>query len=154
MSAEVKAIPDGYGALTPYLCVDGASAAIDFYTEVFGAKELARIGGPGGRVGHAQLNINGSLLLIADEFPDMGVNTPGRLGGSPVTIFLYVEDVDSTFGKALAAGATELKPVEDRFYGDRAGKLQDPFGHIWHIATHKEDLPIEEIERRAAELFG
>jgi PhnB protein len=150
MAAQVKPIPDGYHTLTPYLIVSGAAKAIDFYKKVFGAAELFRLGGPGGKVGHAELKIGDSIVMLADEFPEMGARGPHSIGGSPVKILLYVENVDEIVTKAVAAGATLVRPVEDQFYGDRAGGVEDPFGHYWHVATHKEDVSPEEMERRRA----
>jgi PhnB protein len=150
MSKTVKPIPDGYTALTPYLIVNGAAAAIEFYQKVLGAIELFRLAGPDGKVGHAELMINDSRIMLADEHPEMGAQGPGSFGGSPVRLLLYVEDVDATVAKAVAAGATIVRPVADQFYGDRAGGLQDPFGHYWHFATHIEDVSAEEMERRSA----
>ena len=148
-----KPIPDGYPRVTPYLIVDGGSAAIDFYTSVLGAKERMRMGGPDGRVGHAELEIGDSLIMLADEFPDMGALSPKSVGGTPVTIHLYVEDVDATFAQALEAGATSTRDVEDKFYGDRGGEFLDPFGHRWSLATHVEDISPEEMEKRAAAMM-
>ncbi|MCA1555223.1 MAG: VOC family protein, partial [Acidobacteria bacterium] len=138
MTNGVKPIPEGYSALTPYLCVRDAARAIEFYKEVFGATESMRMGEPGGKVGHAELKIGDAPFMLADEFPEMNFVSPLSLGGSPVTMMVYVEDVDRTASRAVAAGAKELKPVEDQFYGDRAGKFADPFGHVWMIATHTE----------------
>jgi PhnB protein len=154
MSNSVKAIPAGFEAATPYLCVKGAAKAIEFYKEVFGAVEMMRMGDADGRIVHAEIKIGAAPIMLADEFPEMGVVSPETLGGSPVTIHIYFEDVDAIAERAIAAGAKILRPVEDQFYGDRAGKIQDPFGHIWSIATHKEDLSPEEMERRAAAMFG
>jgi PhnB protein len=148
--ANVKPIPEGYPEITPYLAVDGASDAIDFYTTVFGARERMRMQGPGGKVGHAELEIGNSLIMLADEFPDMGNRGPKTIGGTPVTISIYVEDVDDVFDRAVAEGATEIRPVENQFYGDRSGQLEDPFGHRWSVATHVEDVPSDEMEKRAA----
>lgn len=148
--AEVKPIPDGYRSVIPYLIVDGAAAAIEFYKAAFGAVERMRHGGPAGRVGHAELEIGDSLLMLADEHPEIGARGPRSVGGSPVSIHLYLADVDAVAARAVAAGATLTRPVEDRFYGDRLGTLEDPFGHIWHISTHVEDVPPEELARRAA----
>jgi PhnB protein len=148
--AAVKAIPDGYPQVTPYLCVDGAAAAIDFYGRVLGATERMRMGGPDGKVGHAELQIGSGLVMLADEFPGMGQRSPRSLGGSPVTVSVYVEDVDAVFAKALDAGAKEVRAVETQFYGDRAGQFEDPWGHLWSIATHVEDVPPAEMEKRAA----
>jgi PhnB protein len=152
--AAVKAIPDGYPQVTPYLCVDGAAAAIDFYSRVFGATERMRMGGPDGKVGHAELQIGSGLVMLADEFPDMGQRSPKALGGSPVTVSLYVEDVDAVFARALEAGATEVRAVTDQFYGDRAGQFSDPWGHLWSVATHVEDVSPEEMARRAEAMAG
>jgi len=148
--ANVKPIPEGYPEITPYLAVDGANDAIDFYTTVFGARERMRMQGPGGKVGHAELEIGNSLIMLADEFPDMGNRGPKTIGGTPVTISIYVEDVDDVFDRAVAEGATEIRPVENQFYGDRSGQLEDPFGHRWSVATHVEDVPADEMEKRAA----
>ena len=152
--AAVKAIPDGYPQVTPYLCVDGAAAAIDFYGRVLGATERMRMGGPDGKVGHAELQIGSGLVMLADEFPGMGQRSPRFLGGSPVTVSVYVEDVDAVFAKALDAGAKEVRAVETQFYGDRAGQFEDPWGHLWSIATHVEDVPPEEMARRAEAVAG
>ena len=153
MSAQVKPIPDGYHSMTPYLIVDGAAKAIEFYQKVFGAIELFRLGGPDGKIGHAELMINDSVLMLADEAPQMGALSPRTIGGSPVRILLYVENVDEIVSRAVAAGAKVVRPVEDQFYGDRAGGIEDPFGHHWHVATHKEDVTPEEMKRRAEALF-
>ena len=153
-SAVVKPIPDGYQRVTPYLHVDGAREAIDFYRSVLGAEERMNMPGPDGRVGHAELTVGDSVIMLADEFPDMGVVGPKTVGGSPVTIHVYVEDVDAVFDRALKAGAVVLRPVEDKFYGDRGGEFEDPFGHHWSIATHQEDLTPEEMQRRMGEMAG
>jgi PhnB protein len=150
----VKPIPDGYPRVTPYLFIDGARSAIEFYISVLGAEERMTMPGPDGRIGHAELTIGDSVIMLADEFPDMGVRGPKSLGGSPVAIHLYVEDVDATFERALGAGATVLRPVEDKFYGDRGGEFEDPFGHRWSIATHVEDLSPEEMEERMGQMPG
>ena len=152
--ATVKAIPDGYPQVTPYLCVDGAAAAIDFYGRVLGATERMRMGGPDGKVGHAELQIGSGLVMLADEFPGMGQRSPRSLGGSPVTVSVYVEDVDAVFAKALDAGAKEVRAVETQFYGDRAGQFEDPWGHLWSIATHVEDVSPDEMARRAEAMAG
>jgi PhnB protein len=154
MAKNVEAVPAGRGAPIAYLSVKGAANAIDYYKKVFGAEELMRMGDPSGRIGHAELKIGDGVVFLADEFPEMGVLSAESLGGSPVTIHLYVKDVDKTAEKALAAGGKMLRPVEDQFYGDRAGKLQDPFGHVWWISTHKEEVSPEEMKARAAKLFG
>jgi PhnB protein len=150
----VNPIPEGYPRLTPYLIVDGASDAIDFYTSVLGATERMRMDAPGGRIGHAELEIGDSVVMLADENPDMNARGPKAFGGSPVSLMVYVEDVDGVFGRALEAGAKELRPVENQFYGDRMGAFEDPFGHEWNVASHVEDVPPEEVSKRAAEAAG
>ena len=152
--ADVRHIPEGYPQISPYLIVDGADAAIRFYAETLGAKERMRLDGPDGKVGHAELDIGDGLVMLADENPDMGASSPKSVGGTPVTISVYVEDVDAVFEAALAAGATELRAVENQFYGDRSGQFEDPFGHHWNVATHVEDVPPDEMERRAAEMMA
>ena len=149
---NVKPIPDGYPQVTPYLAVDDANAAIDFYTTVFGARERMRMDAPGGKVGHAELQFGDSLVMLADEFPEMGNRSPKSVGGTPVTISVYVDDVDAAFDRALRAGAKELRPLENQFYGDRTAQIEDPFGHRWSISTHIEDVPPDEMQRRAAEM--
>ena len=151
---NVKAIPDEYPKVTPYLIVDGADAAIQFYTEVFGAKERGRMPAPGDKIGHAELQLGDSVIMLADEAPEMGQRSPKSVGGTPVTINVYVEDVDDAFDRAMRAGAQALRPVENQFYGDRAGQFEDPFGHRWSVATHVEDVPPDEMERRAAEMMS
>jgi PhnB protein len=148
--ATVQPIPEGYPQITPYLCVDGASAAIEFYSEVFGATERMRMDDPDGRIGHAELQLGDSVLMLADEYPDLGIRGPKTIGGTPVTLSVYVEDVDSVVDRAVKAGAKMLRPVEEKFYGDRAGQFEDPFGHRWSVATHVEDMPPEEMAKRAA----
>ena len=150
MTTKVKPIPEGYHTVTPYLYIRDAAAAIEFYKKAFGATELMTFASPGGKVGHAEIKIGNSVVMLADEFPEMEVRSPQSLGGSPVGLLLYVEDVDAAVSRAVAAGAKVLRPVEDKFYGDRSGSVTDPFGHVWHIATHKEDVSLEEMERRAA----
>jgi PhnB protein len=147
-----KPIPDGYPRVSPYLAIDGAEEAIKFYTDVFGAEERGRMPGPDGRIGHAELQVGDSLIMLADEFPDMGVLGPRAVGGSPVTISIYVEDVDKVFSRAESRGAKVLRPVKDEFYGDRAGRFEDPFGHHWSVATHVEDVSPEEMAKRAAQM--
>jgi len=149
----VKPIPDGYHSVTPYLAVKQAADAIEFYRRAFGAKERMRLVSPDGKVGHAELEIGDSVIMIADEQPDMNFRSPAALEGASVTLHLYVKDVDSSFGKATAAGAKPVQAVQDQFYGDRSGTVRDPFGHVWHIATHKEDVAPEEIARRAEAKF-
>lgn len=146
----VKATPDGYHAVTPYLVVRGAASALDYYRRVFDAVELLRMDGPDGRIGHAEIKIGDSPVMLADEAPEMGARSPESYGGAAVSLMVYVEDVDATFRRALAAGGTEMRPVKDQFYGDRSGTLTDPYGHVWTIATHKEDVPAEELQRRAS----
>jgi PhnB protein len=148
--ADVKPIPEGYPQVIPYLHVDGAEAAIEFYSKVLGAKERMRLPGPDGKIGHAELQLGDSIIMLADENPDMGVLGPKTIGGTPVTISVYVEDVDAAFEAAAAEGATVLRQVEDQFYGDRTGQFEDPFGHHWSVATHVEDVPPDEMEKRAA----
>ncbi len=152
--AEVKPIPDGYPQVIPYLSVDGASAAIDFYVQVFEATERMRMPGPDDKIGHAEIEIGESLVMLADVFPDMGGQTPKSIGGTPVTIMVYVGDVDAVVDRAVAAGAIVDRPVETQFYGDRAGQFVDPFGHKWFVATHVEDVPPEEMDQRAAAAMG
>jgi PhnB protein len=144
-----KPIPDGYHTATPYLIIGGAADAIEFYKKAFDATELFRFPAPEGKIGHAEIKIGDSPIMLADEFPEMGYKSPQTLGGSPVSIMIYVEDVDTVFNRAVEAGATVKEAVSDKFYGDRMGTLTDPFGHRWHVATHKEDVSIEEMERRA-----
>ena len=147
--ANVKPIPEGYHSVTPYLIINGAAKAIDFYKKAFGATELFRMEHEG-KVGHAEIKIGDSPIMLADEQPQMGNKSPTTLGGTPVSIMIYVSDVDTTFKQAIAAGGEEQKPLKDQFYGDRSGSLKDPFGHVWHVATHKEDVSPEEMEKRLA----
>ena len=144
-----KPIPEGYRTVTPYLIVKGAAEAIEFYKRAFGAKELLRMADPHGRVGHAEIKIGDSVIMLADEHPAMGYRGPRSLGGSSVSILLYLEDVDAVFERALEAGAKAQRPVANQFYGDRTGTLEDPFGQVWTVATHVEDVPPEEMRRRA-----
>jgi PhnB protein len=152
--AKVKPIPDGYRNVTPYLIVDGAAKAIDFYRKVFGASEKMRMPGPGGKVGHAELTIGDSMIMLADEHPDMGHRGPLAYAGSAVSLMVYVPDVDATVKVAIADGAKVVRPVENQFYGDRLGTIEDPFGHRWHVATHVEDVPPDEMAKRAAAVMG
>ncbi len=152
--ADVKPIPDGYPRVTPYLITDGATDAIRFYAEVLGATERMRMPAPGGKVGHAELQIGDSLIMLADEFPDMGQLSPKSVGGTPVTISVYVEDVDAVCERAQGAGATVLQPPTDQFYGDRSAQFEDPFGHRWNVATHVEDVSPDEMARRASQMMG
>jgi PhnB protein len=149
-----KPIPDGYRSITPYLIVDGAVRAIDWYTKVFGATEVLRLVGPDGKLGHAEVKIGDSILMLADENPTMGYRSARSLGGSPASIMLYVEYADRIFEKAVAAGATIERAIQDQFYGDRNGTIVDPFGYRWTISTHIEDVSPEEIKRRIAALYG
>jgi PhnB protein len=149
-----QAIPENYPRITPYLIVDGANEAIDFYTKVLGATERSRMAGPDGRIGHAELEIGDSVIMLADENPQMSIVGPKALGGSPVMIHAYVEDVDAVFGAAKAAGATPSRDVQDQFYGDRSGRFEDPWGHSWDVSTHVEDVPPEEMAKRAEEAMA
>ena len=146
----VKPIPDGYHTVTPYLALRDAARAIEFYKKAFGAKEELRISGPGGKIGHAEIVIGDSHIMLADEHPERGHLGPQSRGGSTVSIMLYLENVDTVVERAVAAGAKLLMPVADQFYGDRMGGLEDPFGQVWYVATHTEDVPAEEMQRRAA----
>jgi len=145
-----KPIPDGYRNLTPYLIVNDAAGAIAVYQKAFGATERMRLVAPDGKIGHAELTIGDSVIMLADEHPAHGARGPTAFGGSPVMLHLYVEDVDAVVAHAIAAGAKEVRPVANQFYGDRSGGVTDPFGHVWHIATHIEDVAPDEIARRAA----
>jgi PhnB protein len=146
---RAQPIPAGYHAVTPYLSVRGAAQAIDFYKKAFGAAEVMRMPGPDGKLGHAEVRIGDSCVMLSDEYPEMQFLGPATRGGTTVHMHLYVKDVDAVAKKAVAAGAKLVRPVEDKFYGDRTGTLEDPFGHIWHIATHTEDLSKAEMRRRA-----
>jgi PhnB protein len=150
----VKPIPEGYPRVTPYLYVDGAADAIVYYCDVLGATERMRMAGPDGKVGHAEVQIGDSVVMLADEYPDMGVRGPRTIGGTPVALHVYVEDVDTVFERALKAGGKELRPVEDKFYGDRSGMFEDPFGHHWSVASHVEDVPPDEMMERAQRAIG
>ena len=148
----VQAIPSGYAGVTPYLIIRGAARALEFYKKAFGAAELMRFPGPGGTIGHAEIKIGEGVVMLADESLEMGHKSPQTLGGTAVTLLFYVADVDAQFAKALAAGGTVKQGLKDQFYGDRSGTITDPFGHIWTIATHKEDVSPDEMQRRMAEL--
>ena len=152
-SAKVKAIPDGYHSVTPYLIIDGAARALDFYKRAFDAKELMRMPAPNDRIGHAEIRIGNSVIMLADEHPEMDARSPGHYGGSPVTLMVYVEDVDRQFKQAVAAGATEVRPVADQFYGDRTGTIADPFGYTWTIATKREEVSPQEMQKRFTAAF-
>ncbi|MFN2577011.1 MAG: VOC family protein [Pyrinomonadaceae bacterium] len=144
----VKQIPKGYHSVTPYLIVRAANEAIEFYKQAFAAVELFRFPSPDGKVGHAEIKIGDSPIMLADEYPDMGYKGPESIGGSPVSLMIYVEDVDTVFNQAVTAGAAVKEALQDKFYGDRMGTVIDPFGHIWHLATHKEDLSMDEMQER------
>jgi PhnB protein len=146
---KVKPIPAGYHAVTPYLSIRGAASAIEFYKKAFGAKEIMRMPGPEGKLGHAEIKIGDSRIMLADEYEALAFLSPQARGGTTVTIHLYVKDVDATTARAVAEGGKLVRPVTDQFYGDRSGTLEDPFGHVWHIATHKEDLSVAKLRKRA-----
>jgi PhnB protein len=152
--AKAKPIPDSYPQITPYLCIDGAGTAIEFYSKVFGAAERMRLPAPDGKIGHAELQIGDSVIMLSDEYPEMNIRSPKALGGTAVTLNVYVDDVDTVFDRAVNAGAKALRPVEDQFYGDRSGQFEDPFGHRWSVATHIEDVSPDEMAKRAAESMG
>jgi PhnB protein len=147
----VNPIPDEYPRVTPYLIVDDGAGAIDFYTSVLGATERMRMGGPDDKVGHAELDLGGSVIMLADEHPEMDALGPKTVGGTPVSLHVYVEDADDVFARAIEAGAKVMRPVEDKFYGDRSGSFEDPFGHHWYVATHVEDISPDEMSKRAAD---
>ena len=150
MPAKVKPIPDGYRTITPYLSIKGAANAIDFYKKAFGATEIMRMAEPDGRVGHAEVLVGDSRVMLADESPDIDFRSPLSIGGTAVHLHMYVENADAVVSQAVAAGAKVVRPVQDQFYGDRSGSVADPYGHVWHVSTHKEDLSMEEIRKRAA----
>jgi PhnB protein len=150
----VKSIPDGYHSVTPYLCLEKADAAIKFYEKAFGAKEIMRLPTPDGGVAHAEISIGDSRIMLSDEMPAWGNKSAETLGGSPISLAVYVENVDSAFDQAVKAGATVKRPVEDQFYGDRAGTLMDPFGYQWSLMTHKEDVSSEEMQKRMKQMFA
>ena len=148
MAGKQKTVPAGFHTATPCLTINGAARAIEFYKKAFGASEVMRFA-HGDRIGHAEIQIGDSKIMLSDEFPEMGVRSPQTIGGSPTAIYLYVDNVDAVADRAVTQGAKMVRPVEDKFYGDRSGMLQDPFGHVWHIATHKEDVPEDELRKRA-----
>jgi PhnB protein len=150
--AKVQPIPEGYHDVTPYLSLRGAAAAIDFYKKAFGAKEIMRMPGPDGRIGHAEISIGASRVMLADEYEAMQFLGPQARGGSTVHLHVYVKDADAVIEKAVKAGAKIVRPAADQFYGDRLGTIEDPFGHVWHVATHVEDIAPKEMKRRAAEM--
>ena len=145
----VKPIPDGYHSVTPYLIVEGAARALDFYKRAFGAEETFRMPGPDGRIGHAEMRVGNSMIMLADGNPAMGAKGPLAYGGSPISLMIYVPDVDKVFAQAVSAGAVVERPLANQFYGDRTGGIVDPFGHKWYLATHVEDVAPDELERRA-----
>ena len=151
---SVKAIPEGYRTLTPYLAVDDAAKAIEFYERAFGAKERSRMPGPDGKIAHAELMIGDSVVMLSDPFPQASVKPPSQIGGTTAGLFMYVEDVDAAYRRAIDAGATETMPPADMFWGDRFGTVADPFGHSWQIATHVEDLTPEEMAQRGQEAMA
>lgn len=153
MSNKVQAIPAGYHSVTPYMIVKGAALALEFYKKAFGAKELSRSSSPEGEIMHAEIQIGNSIIMLADEYPHMDMRGPQAMNGTPIFIHLYVEDVDSLTAKAVAAGAKVLRPLQDQFYGDRSGSIKDPFGHVWTVSTHKEDVSPEEMDKRLEELM-
>ena len=150
----VSPIPQDYPRVIPYVIVDGADEAIKFYGTVFGATERMRMNGPDGKVGHAEIEIGSGMVMLADPMPDMGWKSPKDLGGSPVTLMVYVEDVDDCYQRAIDNGATETRKLENQFYGDRSGSFIDPFGHKWHIASHVEDVSPEDMDKRMKEMMG
>ena len=152
--SQVSPIPDGYHNVTPYIIVKGAEAAMEFYEKVFGASILGKLEMPGGLIGHAEIQIGDSRVMLSDEHPQMGANGPGHFGGSPVTLHLYVENVDEIFAKAVEAGVEIIRPVADQFYGDRSGMFKDPFGHTWNVSTHVEDVSPEQMQERMAKMHG
>lgn len=154
MKANVKPIPDGYSVVSPYLIIKGAARALEFYKSALGATERMRLEMPGGLIGHAEIQFGDSVVMLADEFPQMGCHGPEHHHGSPVSLHVYVTDADAVAARAVAHGATVQRPVQNQFYGDRSGAIVDPFGHVWNLATHVEDVPHEEIQRRAAQKQG
>jgi PhnB protein len=146
----VQPIPEGYHSITPYLIVRDATRAIEFYKKAFGAVELMRLEGPGGKTAHAELRINDSMIMLGEEMPEMGFRSPQTLGGTPVSLMVYVENCDAFAARAVAAGIRIKRPIQDQFYGDRSGQFEDPFGHVWTVSTHKEDVSVEEMRRRMA----
>jgi PhnB protein len=148
MPSKTSYIPEGYHSVTPYLCVNDAARAIEFYKEAFGATEVMRMEAPGGKIGHAEIRVGDSVIMLADEHPELNFRSPQTIGGTSAHFMIYVEDVDARVERAVAAGAKLTRPVKDQFYGDRTGGVEDPFGHHWYIATHIEDLSPEEVRRR------
>lgn len=151
MPSQTKPIPQDSHSVTPYLTLSDTARALDFYKRAFGAKEIMRMDGPDGKIGHAEIKIGDSIVMLADEFPEMGARGPKSLGGSPFSLMIYLENVDARFQQAVSAGAKVVRPVQDQFYGDRSGIVEDPFGHVWNLATHIEDIPPGEMKKRAEE---
>lgn len=154
MPAKVKPVPEGYHTVTPYLTLNDAAGAIDFYKRAFGATENMRMNGPGGKIGHAELRVGDSVIMLSDEMPGQSSKSPKSLGGTTAGIFLYVEDVDALYNRAVSAGAKGSMPPADMFWGDRFGTVTDPYGHVWSMATHKEDVAPEEMEKRGKEAMA
>jgi PhnB protein len=154
MASQTRQIPEGFHTVTPYLVVRDAAGAIDFYKQAFGAEELFRLEGPPGKIGHAEIKIGDSIIMLADEMESGDCRSPHSLGGTAVNILLYVKDVDQVFNQAVSAGAKVAMPLDDMFWGDRYGQVTDPFGHSWALATHKEDIPPEELQKRAQMAFA
>ena len=154
MTNKVKPVPEGYHTLTPYLTIRNAAQALEFYKRAFGAEESFRIASPDGKIGHAEIRIGDSAIMLSDEFPEMGARSPESIGGSPVMLHLYVENVDELVERAVKTDGRLERPVADQFYGDRGGMITDPFGHKWWVATHVEDVPPDELERRSKAAFG
>lgn len=152
--SPVKAIPEGYHSVTPYLIIKGAAEAIEFYKTAFGAVEKGRMQAPGGMIGHAEIQIGGSRVMLADEHPDMGAHGPGHFGGCPIMLHVYLENVDEVFARAVEAGGEVVRPLANQFYGDRSGMVKDPFGYSWNLSTHIEDVTPEEVSARAAKLYS
>jgi len=150
MSDKVKPIPDGYTGAVPYICVNDGQAALEFYKKAFGAIETQRFAAPGGKIGHAEFKIGAAVIMLADEFPELGFRSPLTLGGSPVALHIYVEDVDAFAARAVSGGAKLIREASDKFYGDRNCNIEDPYGHIWYVSTHTEDISSEEMQKRAA----
>jgi PhnB protein len=151
---SVKSVPAGHHTVAPYLAVKDGVKALEFYKEAFGAVEAYKLVMPDGRLGHAEIRLGDSVIMLSDEFPEYGGKAPPTLGGSPVSIHVYVDDVDAFVKRAVAAGAKERRPVADQFYGDRSGQVEDPYGHLWWIATHKEDVSPEEMQKRVRAMFA
>jgi PhnB protein len=151
---KARPIPEGHNTVSPYLIVNGAARALDYYARAFGAVELFRHAGPDGKIGHAEIKIGDTIVMLADEHPDHDAHAPGKFGGSPVGLHLYVENVDDVVNRAIAAGGTIKRPVADQFYGDRNGAVEDPFGHTWHVSTHIEDVSAEELDRRVKAMMS